>query len=147
MHTKRRGKSKSHKPAKTTAPLWVTMPKEEIVALVVKLSKEGRKEAEIGLMLRDEYGIPSVKVIVGKTVSQILKAEGLQGAYPSDLLDLINRAVAMRKHIALNKKDVHNKTRLLRVESKIKRLVKYYRGKRLPQQWKYDPETAALLVK
>jgi small subunit ribosomal protein S15 len=34
------------------------------------------------------------------------------------------------------------------VESKIHRLVKYYREKgKVPAGWAYDPETAALLIK
>lgn len=147
MHTKGRGRSKSHKPRKTSAPVWVGLSKEDITSLVLKLAKEGRNEAEIGLILRDQHGVPSVKMLTGKSMSALLKENQVLPAYPSDLLDLIKRAVRMRKHLGDNKKDVHNKTRLIRVESKIKRLVRYYRGKRLPANWKYDPETAALLVK
>lgn len=147
MHTRKRGRSKSHKPRRTTAPLWVPLSKEDIASAVLKLAKEGRQEAEIGLVLRDEYGVPSVKMLTGKTISQMLKENGLSPPYPSDLLDLIKRAVGMRKHLSANRKDTSNQTRLARVESKIKRLVKYYRGRRLPRDWKYDPQTAALLVK
>lgn len=127
--------------------MWVTITKEEIQTIVEKLAKEGRKEAEIGLILRDQHSVPSIKAITGKTVSQTLKEMGLTPKYPSDLIDLIKKAVGMRKHLALNKKDKLNNKKLVDVESKIKRLVNYYRGKKLPKNWKYDPETAALLVK
>ena len=54
----------------------------------------------------------------------------------------------MREHLRTNRSDRHNRTKLIHVESKIGRLVKYYtRNGRLPADWKYDPETAQLLVK
>jgi small subunit ribosomal protein S15 len=54
----------------------------------------------------------------------------------------------MKKHLKAHKGDVHNKTKLIHVESKIKRLVKYYREVgMLPKKWKYEPEQAALLVR
>lgn len=147
MHTRRRGRSASRKPSRSTASLWVQHSKEEIVALVESLAKSGRTEAEIGLILRDQHGVPSVRTITGKTVSQILAEKGLAPKYPSDLIYLIRRAVRMRKHVSSAKKDNANRTKLAHVESKIRRLAKYYRGNKLPADWSYDPETAALLVK
>ncbi|MFH1750662.1 MAG: 30S ribosomal protein S15 [Candidatus Micrarchaeota archaeon] len=147
MHTRKRGRSKSHKPIRSSAHMWVTITKEEIESIVEGLGKTGKKDAEIGLILRDQHAVPSVKAITGKTVSQILKEKGLQPKYPSDLLDLIMKAVRMRKHMANNKKDRLNSKQLVHVEAKIKRLVNYYRGKKLPKDWKYDPEQAALLVR
>jgi small subunit ribosomal protein S15 len=147
MHSRKKGKSKSHKPTRSNAAMWVTISKEEIESIVEKLSKEGRKEAEIGLILRDQHSVPSIKVITGKTVSQVLKEKGLTPKYPSDLIDLIEKAVRLRKHLLENKKDKLNTKKLVDVESKIKRLANYYRGKKLPKNWKYDPESAALLVK
>lgn len=147
MHTRRRGASKSHKPVRSTAQMWVQISKEDIIALVEKLSKEGRKEAEIGLILRDQHGVPSIKMLTGMTVSQILKEKGMSPKYPSDLIDLIRKAVRMRKHIGNNKKDRLNTKQLIHVEAKIKRLANYYRGKKLPKDWKYDSQQAALLVK
>jgi len=67
--------------------------------------------------------------------------------YPSDLTDLIRKAIVLRAHLKQNPRDQHNQSMLERIESKIKRLVNYYRGKRIPKDWKYDPESAALLVK
>ncbi|MEK6954829.1 MAG: 30S ribosomal protein S15 [Candidatus Micrarchaeota archaeon] len=147
MHTRRRGASKSHKPKRSNALMWVAVPKEEVESIVEKLAKEGHKEAEIGTILRDQHGVPSAKLIAGKTISQILKEKNLTPKYPSDLLDLIKKAVRMRKHMSLNKKDKLNNKQLIHVEAKIKRLAKYYRGKKLPKNWKYDPVQAALLVK
>ncbi len=147
MHTRKKGQSKSRKPVNKPAPTWVKQSKEEIAKLVAKLAKEGKRESDIGQTLRDQYGIPSVKAVTGKTVSQTLKGEKLSPQYPSDLIDLIRKAVKLRKHLKQNKGDNSNQHSLQMVESKINRLVVYYRGKKLPQRWAYDPEQAALLVK
>jgi small subunit ribosomal protein S15 len=147
MHSRHRGKSKSRKSPAKSAPAWVHSTAKEVVSLILKLSKEGRKEPEIGVILRDSHGVPSVKQITGKSISQILKDEGASATYPTDLMQLITKAVRLRKHLKENKKDTLNTTALKNVESKIRRLVKYYRGKKLPVDWKYDSEKAALLVK
>jgi small subunit ribosomal protein S15 len=147
MHSRKKGKAKSHKPKDSSAKSWVRVDEKQIAAVVEKLFKEGRNEAEIGLILRDQYGVPGVKAVLGKSLSALLRELKLKREYPSDLIDLIKRAVNLRKHLAGNKRDIHNKVKLMHVESKIKRLVKYYQGKKLPKDWKYDPEQAALLVK
>ncbi|MFH1247419.1 MAG: 30S ribosomal protein S15 [Candidatus Micrarchaeota archaeon] len=147
LHTRKRGKSRSKKPTSNVAPKWVDYSKEEIIGFVETLAKEGKAEAQIGLILRDQYGIPSVKLMTGKTISEILKEKNLSPKYPSDLVALLRKAVNLMEHLKTNRSDKSNRIKLALVESKIKRLVKYYRGKKLPAKWKYDPETAALIVK
>jgi len=147
LHSKKHGKSGSRKPANQTVPSWVRYSKEETADLVEKLAKEGVSEPMIGQTLRDQYGVPSVKLVTGKTIGQLLKEKNLAPKYPRDLLDLIKRAVNMRQHLKGNSRDVHNKTKLSHVESKIRRLVRYYRGNKLPEGWSYDPAQATLLVK
>ncbi len=146
LHTRKKGRSASHKPAVKSAG-WVRQSKEEVVALVERLAKEGKTEAQIGLALRDEHGVPSVKMIVGKKVGAILAERKVAPKYPSTLIDLIRKAVSLRKHLEANPRDTQNKKKLTDVESKIKRLVRYYRGNKLPSDWKYSAEEAALLVK
>lgn len=147
MHSRRKGESGSVRPASKTAPPWVETSKEEAVALVEKLAKEDKTPAEIGGILRDAYGIPSFKALAGKTISKALKQLELGPKYPSDLLSLIKKAVRLRAHLGGARQDKLNKAMLVRTESKIRRLVKYYRGYKLPGDWKYEPEQAALLVK
>ncbi|MFC2175318.1 30S ribosomal protein S15, partial [archaeon] len=98
--------------------------------------------------LRDSYGIPSAKDVTGKTITAMLKEQKLAPDYPEDILSLIKKAVFLRKHLEKNPKDIHNKRGLTLIESKIKRLQKYYKKKKvLPKDWYYKPEEAALLVK
>ncbi|MCS7105717.1 MAG: 30S ribosomal protein S15 [Candidatus Aenigmarchaeota archaeon] len=128
-------------------PKWVKLKKDEVEELVVKLAKEGNNSAKIGLILRDSYGIPDVKAITGKTITQIMKEHKVYPSYPEDLLSLFRRAVRLREHLEKNKADKHSLRGLQLLESKIRKLAKYYIRKGiLPKDWKYSPEEAKLLV-
>ncbi|MEN4018820.1 MAG: 30S ribosomal protein S15 [Methanobacterium sp.] len=129
-------------------PEWIEYSNEEIEELILKLKKEGNSTSMIGIVLRDQYGIPDVKLITGKKITRILEDHGQKLKYPEDLMNLIRRAVNIRDHLEENPKDLHTRRGLRIIESKIRRLVKYYvREGVLPEGWRYDPRSAALLVK
>ena len=145
MHSRKRGRAGSKKPA--TPAKWVAYKGKEVERLVVKLRNEGKEASEIGMILRDQYGIPSVKAVTGKTVMSILKDNNLLLKIPEDLLNLLKRSVNLSEHMGKNKKDYTSKHGLELLESKIRRLIKYYvRNKKLPAGFKYEPEKAKLLV-
>lgn len=148
MHARKRGKSGSTHPTSKKVPAWCKHTKKEVTDLVVELAKAGKKQSQIGVILRDQHAIPSVKAIVGKSLKQILEDAGLAQEYPEDLMNLMRKAVTLRKHLEINKKDFHNKRALHLTESKIRRLVRYYkRTKVLPHDWYYKPDQAALIVR
>ncbi|MBU5682211.1 MAG: 30S ribosomal protein S15 [Candidatus Aenigmatarchaeota archaeon] len=121
--------------------------KEEVEKLVVKLAREGYMPSMIGLILRDSYGIPNVKEITGKSILQILEKNDIRLEIPEDLLNLMRRAVRLREHLSIHKKDKSSQRGLILIESKIRRLEKYYkRVGKLPKDWKYYPETAKIIV-
>ena len=45
--------------------------------VIVKLAKEGQSPSQIGLHLRDTYGIPSVRAAIGRKVSKVLAEKSL----------------------------------------------------------------------
>ncbi|MCH4814591.1 MAG: 30S ribosomal protein S15 [Saccharolobus sp.] len=146
---KRRAKGKSHsiRPARAGAPKWVRLTREEVEMLVEELAKRGYTPSMIGIILRDQYGIPLVRQIVGKKVTQILEERGLAPQIPEDLFNLIRKAVNIRRHINEYPRDKTAKKGLEEVESKIRRLARYYKSVgKLPQEWAYDPAKAELLV-
>jgi len=148
MHTRRKGRSGSTRPPDTGPPPWVKYTPEEVEELVVKLAREGHPPSMIGLILRDQYGIPLVKRITGKKILKILRERGLAPKIPEDLTNLIKTAINIRKHLEKHRKDLTAKRNLQRVESKIHRLVKYYkRTGVLPEDWKYEPERAEALIR
>jgi small subunit ribosomal protein S15 len=147
MYSRKRGKSGSHRPAEKKAP-WVKYKPEEIAEIVVKLAKTGNSSAEIGTILRDQYGVPLSRVVGEKKISKILKEHNLAPVLPEDILNLIKKAVKLRTHLSRNKHDRYSKRGLELTESKIRRLSRYYINSRvLPNTWKYDHEKAKLLVK
>ncbi|MBP1929139.1 small subunit ribosomal protein S15 [Methanolinea mesophila] len=147
MHARRRGHSGSVRPYRKEAPAWANTDVEAIEKIVVDLRKEGLTSARIGLILRDRYGVPDVKLVTGKRIDEILNTKGMRSEIPEDLRNLIVKALGLRKHLSENKNDLHNKRQLQLTESKVRRLVRYYTGSgRLPSDWSYKPETAEILL-
>ena len=119
MHSRKHGKSGSKKPLKKTVP-WLSYDKEETEKLILKLAKEGKSSSEVGLILRDQYGIPDVRIF----------------------------GLSLHRYLDGNKKDAKAKHGMELLESKIRRLGKYYaRTGRLPGNWKYSLEKVKLIVK
>ncbi len=147
MGKQRRGKHGSKKPPVKRIPKWLKYKKEEVENLVVKLAKEKIPSAQIGIILRDQYGIPDVKAITGKSISKIMKENKVYPEIPEDLLFLMKKAVRLREHLEKHKKDKTSKRGLEILESKIRKLAKYYVRKGiLPKDWSYSPEQAKLIV-
>ena len=145
MYSRAKGKSSSVKPSKPSLS-WVRYKPEEIEMLVVKLAKHDRlPPSKIGLVLRDSYGVPSVKLLCNKSIVQILKEHNLLPELPEDLLSLMRKFVNVRKHYEQNKQDLSAKRGLQLTEAKIRRLVKYYRRtNRLPKDWEFSVKNVRL---
>jgi len=111
----------------------------------LKLAKEGMPPSKIGLALRDDYGVPLVKQVLGKSIGEVLAEGGVLPKMPQDLQDLIDRAHRVQKHLQVHKSDRENVHSLELVEAKIYRLSKFYREKGiLPQDFKYTAVVAQL---
>lgn len=148
MHSKRHGKAKSRKPLAEELGAAKDVNKKEIEEIIVGYAKQGMEPAMIGEKLKRDHNVPYVKHMMGKRLVKILEEKGMTNPIPSDLMDLMKRAVNLNAHLAKNKQDVSNRTRLRRAESKIWRLTKYYiRTGALPAGWRYDLKQAELLVK
>lgn len=143
MHSRKHGRHGSKKPIKKLSLGWLIYDKDEVEKLVAKLAKEGRTSSEIGIILRDQYGVPDARYF-GLRIARLMEKREV----PEDLYNLIRAAVNIHKHMDTNRKDTKAKHGLELAESKVRRLVKYYaRTGRLPRDWKYSIEKAKLLVK
>jgi small subunit ribosomal protein S15 len=144
---KKEGKQKPKK-GKVSAKDFVELKPKEVEEAIVHLANEGHTASEIGMILRDQYGIPKTGKVIGKKVGQVLAENRLVGQIPEDLMNLIRKSVSLREHLEKNRKDMSAKRGLMLTVSKIRALEKYYkrRGK-LPLAWRYSAETAALLAK
>jgi small subunit ribosomal protein S15 len=148
MHARKKGKSSSNKPYVTENPKWVTQKPKEIEKLVLELHGEGNTSAMIGLRLRDQYGIPNVKLATGKSITTILKENDIESKFPEDMTNLMKKAVELYVHLKENPRDKHNLRGVHLIEAKIRRLTKYYKTTGvLPDDWNYSPATAELEIK
>jgi small subunit ribosomal protein S15 len=123
----------------------LTYSADEVSSLTIKLGKEGLSPSEIGVRLRDDYGIPLVKPIIGKSIAQLLRENKLAPAIPEDLQNLLERAKRVQSHLAVFKSDARNVRSLELIEAKIYRLSKHYKKVGLiPTDFKYAAVVAQL---
>ena len=98
---------------------WVKMKPAELEKIVVELYKQGESLAKIGLVLRDKYGIPRVKLL-GKKIKTILEDAKVtvrsEGEIIQGKIDLLN------KHIEKNKHDQPARKKLSKTLWSIKRI-------------------------
>jgi small subunit ribosomal protein S15 len=147
MHTRRKGQAGSKKPMRTEPPKWSNTNKEEIENTIQQLASGGKGSSEIGMILRDRYGVPDVTLVTGKKIGQILKEKNVAPKVPEDIQSIILNVLDLNKHLLKNKKDVHNKRSLNNMISKIRRLEKYYhREGVLPEDWKFSIQRAEMLI-
>ena len=150
MHTRRRGKSGSDKPAADEPPEWSDVDPEKVEERVVELAEQGYDPSQIGIKLRDEgvtgTPVPDVKLATGKKVTEILEEHDAKPELPEDLRNLMERAVRLREHVQENGQDFQNKRALQNTESKVRRLVAYYRGDELEADFRYSYDTAKKIL-
>ncbi|MDA4130255.1 MAG: 30S ribosomal protein S15 [Thaumarchaeota archaeon] len=145
IHSHRRGKSQSTRPSSKRPPSWVSYSQDEVVATISKLAKEGLGPSQIGLRLRDDYGIPQTKTFLGKSIIEALREGKNPQTIPEDLGRLVERAAKLKDHLANHHADRKNVRSLELLEAKIHRLSNYYKEKeKLPQSWKYATAVAQL---
>ena len=101
MHARRKGRSKSTKPRTTGKPKWVEMTPEEVTKVIVTMAKEGKSTAYIGIVLRDQYGIPDVREVAGKSITQICEENGIKFNIPEDMANLMRNILLDKKNTEL----------------------------------------------
>lgn len=147
MHKGSKGRSGSHRVNRERAPEWQGLAAREVEETIVKLAREGKTGAQIGILLRDQYGVPDVQLATGKRMAEILDKNGVAPQIPEDLQALIKTSVSLQNHLAVHRKDLHNARGLQLVESKIRRLARYYKQQqRIPLDWTYTTGGAQLMV-
>jgi small subunit ribosomal protein S15 len=136
MHTRKRGKSKSRRIYSQGKPDWIQFSNEEVEKMIVDLKKAGTTNSVIGVKLRDQYGIPGTKTVLGKKLGKVLQSAGIKDDVPEDLLNLIKKYRSATKHMDANRNDMSNKRGQALLMAKILRLVKYYkRSGSLAPEW------------
>jgi small subunit ribosomal protein S15 len=131
-------------------PEWSDVEAEAVENRVVELAEQGHDPSVIGAKLRDEgvtgTPVPDVKLATGKKVTEILEEHDASPELPEDLRNLMERAVRLREHVEENPQDAQNRRALQNTESKIRRLVDYYRGDELDEEFTYSYDVAVRLL-
>jgi small subunit ribosomal protein S15 len=147
MYSRKKGNHGSKKPPMKIVPKWVKQKGPEIEDIVVSLAKDRKSSSMIGTILRDQYGIPDSRLVTKKSVTEIMREAKAYPEMPEDLMSLFKKAVMLREHMKKSKKDKKAAVGLQHLESKIRRLVKYYSREGLvPKDFQYDHEKAKLII-
>lgn len=134
------------RPTFKRTPSWITYSPDEVETLIVDMAKNEVPPSMIGVKLRDEYGIPLVKPLLGKSIQDILAEHDLAQEIPEDLDRLVKRARQLQYHLRQNPGDRKNVRSLELVEAKIHRLSKRYKRLGLmPSEWKYKSKIAQFI--
>lgn len=132
------GRSHSVRPVSRKPPVWSRYEPEEVEALITKLGRDLVPPSRIGLVLRDQHGVPLAKQVTGKSVLQVLREQGVAPSIPEDLQNLMTKAVRLVAHLERNKADSVNKHSLQLIEARVHRLSRYYkRLGLLPPDWSF----------
>jgi small subunit ribosomal protein S15 len=117
--------SKTKKSNKTEKPVWLKYTEEEVRAIVLKLADKGLTAEKIGLVLRDQYGIPKVKIYNLK-ISKILKEKFQE---PTDL-NLKNKLQKIISHYKKHEQDKRAELSLIITKAKLKKREDYSKKKK-----------------
>lgn len=116
---------KTKKSEKIEKPVWLKYTEEEVKAIVLKLADKGLTAEKIGLVLRDQYGIPKISIYSLK-ISKILKEKFQE---PTDL----NLKIKLQKiisHYKENKQDKKAELSLIVTKAKLKKREDYSKRKK-----------------
>jgi len=105
-------------------PTWLKFTKEEVKAIILKLANKGLTAEKIGLALRDQYGIPKVK-IYKITIKEVL-GEKFQEPTSINLEAKLKKIIV---HFKKNKQDKKTERALIVTKAKLKKRTDYHKKK------------------
>lgn len=105
-----------------TKPAWIKMKEPELKKTILELSAK-YAPSQIGLVLRDQYGIPTTKVF-GKKLKAYLTELGIDRN--EDLENAEKKVEGIKEHLKNNITDRHAKHKLQHVQSRLNIIKKYF---------------------
>ena len=108
-------------------PVWLKMSETELKKTIKELVKENHQPAKIGLILRDQYGVPSTR-LYGKKLSNYLKEAGVDSDI--ELKNAEKKLERMKEHLKKNITDKKSKHKLQKAQSRVNILKRYFSKKR-----------------
>ena len=113
------------KTKKLDKPTWLKIKEDELKKIIAELA-EKHSAAQIGLILRDQYGIPTTKVY-GKKLAVYLREIGKTEDY--ELKDIERKVERLKEHLKNNTTDKKAKHKSQKAQSKLMLRKKYSKKK------------------
>jgi ribosomal protein S15P/S13E len=110
---------------KLDKPVWIKMKEADLRKIIVELAQKN-SPSQIGIILRDQYGIPTTKVF-GIKLNKIMKEEGIEKN--EDLENAVKKVEKMKEHLKKNITDKKAKHRLQKAQSHLNVTRRYYSKK------------------
>jgi small subunit ribosomal protein S15 len=101
-------------------PVWLKYTEEEVKAIIQKLAKKGLTSEKIGLVLRDQYGIPKTKLYSIK-IKEVLGSD-FEEPTNKNLKDKLAKIIS---HFKKNKQDKVAGRKLMITKAKLKKRDEY----------------------
>lgn len=105
-------------------PVWLKYTKEEIKEIILNLIKKTPEltSEKIGLILRDNYGIPKTK-LYGIKIGAILKEDNL---YKNPETENVSKKIKkLESYLEKNKQDKKAKRSLIIKKARLKKIAEY----------------------
>jgi len=103
-------------------PVWLKYSEEEVKAIIFKLANKGLTAEKIGLTLRDQYGIPNVKLFNLKIKKVLEEQDKFQEPTTKNLDDKLQKVI---QHYKKNKQDKNAERSLIITKAKLKKRKDY----------------------
>lgn len=103
-------------------PVWLKTSEEELKKIIAELS-EKYSPAQLGLILRDQYGIPTAR-LYGKKLTAYLKEIGKYDK-KDELKNIIKKLDKLEDHFKSNAQDKRAKHKLQKAKSRVEIKKKY----------------------
>lgn len=105
-------------------PVWLKYTEQEVKEIILKIAEKNPEmtSEKIGLVLRDNYGIPTTKIYNLK-ISKVLKENGINQS--ADLINLEKKDKKLEEHYSKNKQDKRTHRALQITKAKLKKVRDY----------------------
>jgi len=114
--------AKTKKSAKMEKPVWLKLSEDDMKKIISELAGK-HQPAQIGLILRDQYGIPTTKIF-GKRLSVYLKELGIETK--ADLVNAEKKFDKLKEHMKKHITDKKAKHKSQKAHSNLIKLKQYH---------------------
>ena len=103
-------------------PTWVKMKEPELKKVIAELAQK-HSPSQVGIILRDQYGVPTTRVY-GKKLKSYLEELGINRN--EDVENAEKKITRIKEHLKQNITDKKSKHKLQKAQSRLNIVQKYF---------------------